>query len=237
MRSFFVIMWVCGVVTASLGNSVYWYEITKGEQKERVEWRKQMYCDNKIVFESTNYLENVSHVMLCHPNLETQSWKFYNNSENIEYSVTREGDSLIYSGVMEGEPVEKIVLADNLPWYQIHGISFPQLLEKGFDKEKFISIRPEDGKLFTLIAERKQVEAVHVNGVSVDAIRVEVRLAGLLGSLGKVNYWFRESDFVFVKYEGITGFSGKDAVVYQLQEYMPATEQAAVPVKSLPLDF
>lgn len=228
MKSIVAVIVLCGICTASLAKSIFWYEISKGDEREQVEWIKRWGADDKIVFQSTNYLENVSHHMVCSPDLQTLTWQFHHNVRDIDYTVTLQGDTLLYSGVLDGENIQRREPTRGLPWYQIHGISFPKLLEQGFKEQKFISVRPKDGKLFTLIAERKSIETITVNDTATKTIRVDIRLAGLLGALGNVSYWFRECDFVFIKYQGITGVPGTDPVVYELDEYIPSSDQSAV---------
>ncbi len=199
-------------------SDVFLFEVKKGDDQALVEWRTRRYADGRIELTSRNALENVSHHLLCDAAYNTLRWSFRKQSQNTDYTVTRKGDVLYYEGVIKGESVKREERCEGLKWYQFHALSLPQYLDSDFDDIKFISIRPDDGKLFQLSAKSGGRETIKVNGESVQAIRVDVYLCGLLSRFGHVSYWFRVQDGIFVKYEGITGFPGSTPVTYELLE-------------------
>jgi hypothetical protein len=201
-----------------LFSHVFRYDITKGDVKKIVEWKIVRNDNDYIEFCSENEMENVSHRMTLAPDLSTLSWSFVSHVEDIHYTVKRIGDTVVYSGELGEETLDKSEYVGELPWHQIHGCSFPEFLKSGKQKIEFFSIRPEDGKLFNLVAERKGTENIKVNGETCRAIRVHVHLPGLLSYMGGVNYWFRQDDLVFVKYHGMSGFPGSAPIIYELAE-------------------
>ena len=198
--------------------NVFRYDITKGDVTKIVEWKIVETEYDRLQFRSQNEMENVSHSMTLAPDLATISWSFISHIENIQYTVKRIDDKIVYSGQIGDETLDKTEHVGDLPWHQIHGCSFPEFLKSGKQKIDFFSIRPEDGKLFKLVAQRKATEMIEVNGETCRAIRVHVHLPGLLSHMGGVNYWFREDDLVFVKYRGTSGFPGSDPIIYELAE-------------------
>ncbi|MBN1482795.1 hypothetical protein EH223_12635 [candidate division KSB1 bacterium] len=197
---------------------IFRYDVIKGDKRRHVEWRILKKENDMIEFMSRNYMEDVSHRMELSPDLSTLSWSFLNPRQKIDYRVNRAEGELIFAGKIGDETMSKKARVSDLPWYQIHGYSLPEFLKNGQKEIEFFSVRPEDGKVFKLVAERKDVETVFVQEKPCRAIRVDVRLSGLLAHLGHVTYWFREHDLVFVKYQGMSGFPGSDPVVYELCE-------------------
>ena len=198
--------------------SVFLFEIKRGEERAHVRWQTQFVKDGSIELASTNDLEKVTHQLVCDAEYNTIQWRFEKQQQNTKYSVLIENEMLIFNGVIKGEKVDKKSSSEGLLWFQFHALSLPKYLNSEFDKLNFISIRPDDGKIFRLTAIYRGIEEINVKGETVQAIQVDVHLAGLLSKFGHVTYWFRTNDHVFVKFQGAKGFAGNSLVTYELIE-------------------
>ncbi len=210
------------VLLTPLYSRIYLYDITKGETKRQVEWKIEKNAQDGVEFHSQNYMENVSHDLKLSPDLKTLSWHYLDSPDHVTYKVERFDDELVFEGTIGEKKLDKRVSIGELPWYQMHGYSLRTFLQSDEKEIEFYSIRPKDGKVVKLVATRGDVESIIVNGQRCKSIRVDVGLAGLLSYLGKVSYWFRTSDLVFVKYKGVTGFPGSTPVVYELDSIKPS---------------
>jgi hypothetical protein len=198
--------------------ALFTYDISSGEKKDHVEWTKTTNADRTIEFTSLNHFENVSHRMVCDENLQTITWSYVNQKSRTNYQITRQKNKLVFQGELNGECIEKTIDVPDLPWFQIHGISFPEFLKSGASTLDFLSVKPESGKIVELQATRQNIEEILVKEQIVKAVRIDVRLKGMLSHLGKASYWFRIRDFVFVRYEGTSASGGFNSVVYELDE-------------------
>lgn len=211
-----VVAWLA--LSQTVPSAVFRYDITKGEKRGRVEWRTTNTPEEAVELSAFNSAENVRHRAVNDRHMQTVEWTFSNPDARTNYQVKRIGNRLLINGMIKGQSVDDSVQVEDLPWYQFHGLSFPRLLANGEREINFISIRPDNGRVVELQAAAQGLEEITIKGQSVQALRVDVRIRGVLASLGKVSYWFRASDYLFVRFQGASPFGGGQAVVYELAE-------------------
>ena len=173
---------------------------------------------NLIRVTSQNETKKIYHEMICDTNFCTIQWTFKDINKNTEINA-QAVDSLIHvGGMLEGKELNKCYKAEGVPWIQFQGLAFAKFINRQDMDLKCLIIRTSDAKMFTLRAEKKDLQNIKVNGNQVEAFRIAVSLDGFLSILGHVNFWFRQPDHIFVKYQGISGLSRKQPTVYELVE-------------------
>lgn len=215
MNRMAVIVLILMMVQPVISN-VFVFNVERGSDKNIVQWNIVHKDNGAVELVSLNKLERASHHLVCDSTLNTLEWRFQKQQQKTDYTVRVEGKALVIKGSIDGKPIHKKVEREGLPWYQFHAISLPPHLDSNFVELKFISIRPDDGKVFKLTAQNGGMEKIIVNGETVMAIRIDVHVAGLLSNFGHVSYWFRSTDHIFLKYKGISGFPGTRPVTYEL---------------------
>jgi len=202
-------------------SNVFLYKIKKGKKQDFVQWNIVHKENGAIELTSLNKMDGASHYLVCDSCLHTIEWQFTKHLQKTEYKVRQEGKTLVLDGSINGKEIHKKYDCEGLNWYQFHAISLPQYLDSNFVDINFVSIRPDDGKLFKLTARNAGAEEIIINGEKTSAIEVDIYVRGMLSNIGHVSYWFRSSDHVFIKYKGISGFPGIPAVTYELIKTEP----------------
>jgi len=70
---------------------------------------------------------------------------------------------------------------------------------------RFWLINPSDGKKMDMIAIKEGIYQIDVLGKKENCTKVKVTLDSFLSIFWSVNYWFRNTDGLFVRYEGLKG--------------------------------
>jgi hypothetical protein len=214
----------CTVVLALLfaitqaDGAEYVYRIIAHDGTVQVQWHQERLEHNLIRVTSRNFEKKTYHEMLCDTNFCTLQWTYKDVNKNTDLKAQSADSVICVSGMIEGKEVNKSYKTEGVPWIQFQGLALGKIIDLPDKEVKCLIVRNSDAKLFKLRAEKKELQNIEVNGGSVEAFRVAVSLDGFLSMLGHVNFWFRQPDHIFVKYQGINGLSRKQPTVYELVE-------------------
>lgn len=78
------------------------------------------------------------------------------------------------------------------------------------------------------IRKRQAEEVVQLEKGAVPAVRIELRLTGMLAPFWKSRYWFRSKDGVFLRFEGPGGPPGTPEMVVEYQRPISPQHLAVV---------
>lgn len=149
------------------------------------------------------------HQTVMESDYSTRRWQLTQTAEGSEILVRREGDSLLLSGRLRGEPVERRLAIDAAPWYQALSISLRNLLDQRIEELEFWTLRPDTLEVHKVRAVRQAQEILEIGGQQVSAWRIEVRLTGFKALFWQSHYWLRQSDGVFLRFRGPSGPPGQ----------------------------
>jgi hypothetical protein len=156
------------------------------------------------------------------PQLDTQSWSYYDPQKNVKVNASRTGHTIRLKGTDRGKPVDKTFKINDLPWNQTFNIGLEQFAVssktsmvfwaigaggRGHLKITKFKVKKKKTETITLSRDNKPVEAVHIT----------ISLTGLLSIFWTGNYWYRTSDGRFLRYFGKTGMGSS----YSLMELLP----------------
>ncbi|MBN1626461.1 MAG: hypothetical protein JW944_08035, partial [Deltaproteobacteria bacterium] len=142
--------------------------------------------------------------------LATLEWSFTKTGDSV-LKVKREGDFLTVTGIFKGKEIHERLPIDERPWYQATSLSLRTLVLSN-DKEKvFWTLRPDNMSPVKFRAVKEAEESITVGGKPYDAVRIEMRPAGIKSVLWKGVYWFREADGVFLRFQGAAAIPGMAA--------------------------
>ena len=153
---------------------------------------------------------------LCLADGSQLEWGFTSETEWV--SVKREENTLRFKAKLDGKTINKIEKIDSSPWFQGLSFSLRRWLASGDDSITFWMVRPDDLDIHKMKAEREEIESVEVGDRKVEAQRVRVKLAGAFSLFWSVTYWFRTSDFLLVRYEGVHGPPGTPGTTITLDD-------------------
>ena len=148
----------------------------------------------------------------------TLQWQLNDAAGPTNLVAKRDGKAILVSGTFKGETIKKKVAIDHAPWYQSIALSLAWFVKSDKPSIVFWSLRPDKLLPFKLKAKKVKTEFINLNGKRVEAERVKITLTGLKSMFWQSNYWFRKSDNLFIRYEGVDGPPGTPETVTTLSK-------------------
>ncbi|MGE4545314.1 MAG: hypothetical protein AB7D06_14495 [Pedobacter sp.] len=182
----------------------YRYRQQTGDKIEYFDWMLER-AEN-LLLTATSGTETFRTLM--DSDLRTHSWMFNNPAEHIAIEARRQSDSITLTGLWNGQPLRKTLRIDAEPWYQAMSLSMRAVMNSTEESITFWTLRPDELKPLKLKAIKKGREVLNIDGRSIQAQKIEIRLTGLGALLGHSLYWLRPSDGLFLKYQGPIGLAG-----------------------------
>lgn len=153
---------------------------------------------------------------ICTPDGTTLSWH-YTSQPDTDIRAERIGNRIHFKGKFAGKEIDRDQAIDPRPWFQPLSFSLQTMLADDQHSVRFWTIRPDTLEVVAMKAEQSgRAQIALANASSQQARKVVIRLDGLLSALWHAEYWFRQSDHVFVHYQGIHGPPGTAATKISL---------------------
>lgn len=134
-------------------------------------------------------------------NRSTLRWTRRDSVEGTDVRAERVGSKVRVRGTFRGKPYDRTDDFGDLPWYQLHEISYENLFLKGDASARFWTIDRKRLKPREFKAERAAEEEVAVMGATVPAIKYSLTIHGVPGFLFTSHFWLRKTDGRFLKLE------------------------------------
>ncbi len=203
------VLWTPGWTAQS---STFMYRDRTGDETVHFCWRLER-MDNDMAVITSRSLEE-TFVNICRPDGSTRSWEVH--KPGVSAKAVVEGGQLVMEGRLHGEAVAWDEPMKGRTWYQPLSFALRNVARGEKAEAAFFCLRPDTLEPASMKAERKGVESIEVNGRQERAVKVRVRLQGLLAIAWHGDYWFRTGDWVFVRYEGVNGPPGTPKTVIEL---------------------
>jgi hypothetical protein len=147
----------------------------------------------------------------------TVRYRVASPGKSTDYSAARAGSFIVVQGVVAGRAVSLKLRIDDRPWYQTLEVSLSrQALAGSAQPLVFWIVHPWEARAYLMEAKVEPEQMVPVAGEHVRAPPVRVSPSGILGLFWSTLYWYRLSDGVFVRYEGVRGLLGTPRTVVEL---------------------
>jgi hypothetical protein len=137
----------------------------------------------------------------CDDKFNIRSWHYENKETGYNITATRTGDTIAIKGIKGEKTIQKLLTIDSLSWYQPLEFSLLSFLKSGRPECGFWMIRPTDMSAFKMVARRKTITTVRVDGRIEKALKVTLSPRGIGGKLWHATYWYRANDYSFLKNE------------------------------------
>jgi len=186
-------------LSSPASTTVYAYRQTTGSKVDTA-YRSFISSANEIIitYEDASPMKSKA---LCDDHLHIHSWQFESKETGYHITAKRSGDTIAINGTKGNKTIKKSLAIDSLPWYQAMEFSLLSFLKSAAPECEFWMVRPTDMKAFKMIARRKALETVQVDGRSEKAVKVTLSPCGLAGRFWHATYWFRVNDYVFLRNE------------------------------------
>jgi hypothetical protein len=190
---------------------VYQYRQSKGTKVDTV--YRSIASDGNETIIGFKDPPNIETRAICNPDFRIKSWHFENKETGYDVNTARFGDTIKITGRMGKKTIQKSQTIDEAPWYQAMEFSLQPFLEKGILTCEFWMIRPTDMNVFKMAVRRESVDTIQLNGRPERALRVTLSPGGLAGRIWKASYWYRKSDYFFLKSTLPQGIPGKPPII------------------------
>ena len=148
----------------------------------------------------------------------TQKFTHKDSLNNIDYSVIKYGNKIKLNGNSGDKNIDKTIKIDDNPWKQSMSYSLSEFALGKEEKITFWIVRLDKLKGAKIQAEKSQIEDIEINDKQYSAVKVKISTTGLLSNFWHGYYWFRSSDGLFLKYEGLNGLPGASKTIIEFVE-------------------
>ena len=169
----------------------------------------------RILLESEGSGSKVSQIYKTDALLRTLRWELDSPGEGTRILCERVGDSLRLKGLYKGEKVEKEMAIDSRSWNQLFHLGLLPFVLSRERETVFWSVGingPGAMKAGKVKATKRSREKILSLGQSVETLRVEMSLTGLLSLFWKGDYWYSLSEGLFLRYGKRSGKEGSGAM-------------------------
>ena len=213
MKKIFLIILLFPILV--FGESKNSYKISSGEDVNYSTFSisekgsQILYTYNHETEEQINYYDQ---------NGVTQIFTHKDSLNNIDYSAVKDGKRIILKGNSGEKNINKTIKIDDNPWKQSMSYSLSEFALGKEEKITFWIVRLDKLKGAKIQAKKIEKEDIQVNEKQYNAVKVKISAPGLLSNFWHGNYWFRCSDGLFLKYEGLNGLPGAGKTIIEFLE-------------------
>lgn len=123
--------------------------------------------------------------------------------KDTSLTVVREGGILRVSGFNGEEQVEKILTVKSKKWIQLLPFSLVSFTLSDEKKIDFFLFDPYNIKVRNMKIEKREIETITVFGEQFTALKMSMRMGGILSPFWKSEIWNSVENGVHLKYEGL----------------------------------
>lgn len=144
----------------------------------------------------------------------TVSWQIVFHDREVLFS--RDGMTVISTVKPGGSNDSTPITIDESPWFADIPEGLQPFVIDGSKKMEFWTIDPATHKPYRMVAKRGKNVDLIVQGTTERAIPVTVSPLGVPAIFFSMKFWYRESDGMFLRYEGKAGGPGSADVITEL---------------------
>lgn len=157
------------------------------------------------------------------PDLATRRWHLASADLQTRIEAVRRNETLTIEGVLSGQNFMRTHNLGDLPWYQALSVSLLAIIEHPNGPREFWILRPDTLDLHRMQVSELNEDDLELEGQVIPTWRLTIRLTGWQSYLWHAQYWLRQTDGRFVKYEGVSGLPGTPTTVIILTSEELAT--------------
>lgn len=192
------------LAAASPASQILRYREQTGESSFTFLWRSEKDRAGVIITQDQG---DETYSSVCTLEGATLSWRYIRRPDT-DVRAERIGDRIQLSGRLDGKVIDQGRAIDGRPWFQPLSFSLQRMAASDAQTATFWTIRPDTLEIIAMQAHKSGTEQLSAGETSHTADKVVIRLDGLLSGVWHADYWFRQSDNLFVAYRGTHGPPG-----------------------------
>ncbi|MEQ9442365.1 MAG: hypothetical protein RIG62_25220 [Cyclobacteriaceae bacterium] len=151
--------------------------------------------------------------------LGTKKWVLRDTKDQHDFIARRSGNQIHVQGLFKGESIDKVMDIDERPWFNKldHGLSNFAASDQEMLSFWVLKILSDlDPVKFEAV--KGGIETITVGGHTYDAVKIDLTIDHfILSKLWSAELWYRASDGLFLRYEGVNGRPGTPATIIELE--------------------
>jgi hypothetical protein len=149
---------------------------------------------------------------------DTAIFNYKDTLHGTDYTARRTGNKINITGRLKNRTINKQLTVNSNPWYQAIEHALQDFAALNKNKVTFWFISADDCELREMEATKQGVETITLHNRKVQALHVKVNLTGFASLFWSADYWFRQTDNRFVRYETVEGPGGVKIVIEIINE-------------------
>lgn len=134
----------------------------------------------------------------------TLEWYFEDCGQDLVIEASRSGRRISVTKTEDGKTDSaRHRLKNGDPWHQLFPFGMEQFVTRGEEERPFWFIQPQNLKLSSMKATRREERSLTINGMRQRAVEVEITIDNWLSRFWKGLYVLRSRDGRYLFYEGI----------------------------------
>jgi hypothetical protein len=198
----------------TLNAEILTYRITTGD---KVEYEKYTSITTDTGYKISSEFEEI----IADRDFRQLRWnrKGTDDAHNpMDVTATRDGNRVLLTGSYKGKRIEKNYPINRYPWSQCAQFSLESFVRSGDASSRFWAISIHDLDIFEMEARNTGTETVRINGKNIETIRVRIGPTGFASAFWHADYWYRKTDFRYIRYEAVNGMPGTPPTIKELIE-------------------
>ncbi|MCF7858155.1 MAG: hypothetical protein K9N07_02360 [Candidatus Cloacimonetes bacterium] len=159
--------------------------------------------------------DNEEQINYYDPDGSTIKFTYIDPDKNINIRIIKKDDKLIINSQHNDREKYEEIKLDKTSWQQSMSYSLGEFALSDQNDTEFLLVRLDNFEAEKMKAERIDIEEITVAGKEYSAVRIKVRAAGIKSFLWHGTYWFRDSDGLFLRYEGLNGLPGSSKTIIE----------------------
>lgn len=207
MRNTYLFLLALFAINGLYAQDYYYHEVTAKQEADLV-YKNVRNDKNEIQsFLIFSPITEQTHEIYLDKNFATTKWINTKPDKTID-TYTRDGEFIIAEVIRDKKTLLVKKNIDSDPWYASMEYGLGQFFRGGEQSVEFWNILPTNLETYKMKAEILTSEMIEVEGVLTQTLKVQVTINGIPFLLFHFLYWFRESDGLFVRFEGAKGIWG-----------------------------
>ncbi|MDA3851288.1 MAG: hypothetical protein PF447_08425 [Spirochaetaceae bacterium] len=196
------ILCVLMVLSQEITAQTCWYQSTTGQNTSILVYETYRNKEGELIdlfYHDSLSAEN--HHFELAADGSTREW-LITHSDGTQRRFVREEDTLVVNESGETRAF------DSAPWFGSIETGLSEMTRRGITDLDFWILDPDNLEVRKLSARVRGDEIIELNGESIEVLRIRVTVKGVPAIFYSVTFWFRESDGVFIQFEGRNGPPG-----------------------------
>lgn len=175
------------IISTTFADVTYIYNKDVEGRESKTTWKlefkdDQLHIDGESLSGNTKIITNHERI--------TQSFSHKSKNGQDEYSIHREGPTLIARKNVNGDQSERRFKVGNELWLQEFDFSFKPFILSNLRDLRFSIIHPKKLDLHDMVATKQTFEPLNLNGELRETLRVKVTLTGFKKMFWHADLWF-----------------------------------------------